>query len=816
MSSAEPTARRYVRWLQRKLVAICAGSLALFAVAILLIVFRLPIRADFSYLLPQDAPAVRDLRKLEARMVEKDTALVLVSARDAETREAASERVAKALRAISKDLVESVEVDDAELREFLFAHRYLFVPVADLVRARDALVRRIERAKLRANPLFVELEEDGPGAAERDRKQLDDLRARGKAAEARLARSGFISEDGRIVLIRVNTAFQARDIARGERLVAEIAAIAARVAAPHSGVEVGAAGGVPTTVAEHRALARGILWSSLITAALVAILMVIYLRRLGLLVLLTVNVVACTTIAFGAAALTVGHLNAATAFLGAIIAGNGVNYGILLVARYLEERERHLAPEAMAAAIAATLRPTIIASLGAAIAYGSLAVTSFRGFSDFAAIGAVGMLVCWIGSYVLLPALVLKFAGRADVSRGDRLGNVLARIFGFRRPLMVCLAAGALAAGAGTIVWRYLANDPLEYNLRNLRSVADDALVVRKWQTTTNEAFGRGVGGKTYVAADRQDQVAGIVTALRAIDAELPVAARRIGGVSSILDVLPPDQVERLRLLGEIREIFGGVDVRAMGRDAYAELLELRPPDDLRPLTVADLPRALTDKLTERDGRLGLLVAVQIADHLDPWNGRDLMAFASAIRELHLPTGETVTSSGMGVIFADIVTSIARDGVLVTVVASLGLVLLVVLGVGFNRRAVAVLAATGLGTLAMIAVCALLGLKVNFLDFIALPITLGLGVDYAINIAERAREGRGVRETLRTSGGAVLICSLTTIIGYGSLQVSDNLAIRGFGLASLIGEITCVLAALALVPAIMVLGQRPPLDVTPR
>jgi len=91
-------------------------------------------------------------------------------------------------------------------------------------------------------------------------------------------------------------------------------------------------------------------------------------------------------------------------------------------------------------------------------------------------------------------------------------------------------------------------------------------------------------------------------------------------------------------------------------------------------------------------------------------------------------------------------------------------------------------------------VCALAGIKINFLDFVALPITLGLGVDYAINMAHG---------TLRSTGGTVLVCSLTTIIGYGSLLVSDNLAIRGFGTASLIGEVTCVVAALAIVPAIL-------------
>ena len=52
------------------------------------------------------------------------------------------------------------------------------------------------------------------------------------------------------------------------------------------------------------------------------------------------------------------------------------------------------------------------------------------------------------------------------------------------------------------------------------------------------------------------------------------------------------------------------------------------------------------------------------------------------------------------------------------------------------------------------------------------------------------------------------MCSLTTIIGYGSLLASENLAIRGFGLASLIGEVACLSTALVLVPAI-VSARRP-------
>jgi predicted RND superfamily exporter protein len=207
---------------------------------------------------------------------------------------------------------------------------------------------------------------------------------------------------------------------------------------------------------------------------------------------------------------------------------------------------------------------------------------------------------------------------------------------------------------------------------------------------------------------------------------------------------------------------------------------------------------------------VGFLIQVRPADDLNEWNGKDLVVFANAVRAVELEDGETVTTSGTSVIFADILEAIEMDGPKVTAVAAGALILMVVLLVGWNRRAAAVLIGTASGTLLMLAICALLGIKVNFLDFIALPITLGLGIDYAINVAHRLDHDEVLDPiaTLRTSGSAVFVASVTTMIGYGSLLFSQNLAIRGFGTASLIGEVTCVLTALVLVPAFLAVGRR--------
>ena len=54
---------------------------------------------------------------------------------------------------------------------------------------------------------------------------------------------------------------------------------------------------------------------------------------------------------------------------------------------------------------------------------------------------------------------------------------------------------------------------------------------------------------------------------------------------------------------------------------------------------------------------------------------------------------------------------------------------------------------------------------------------------------------------MRETGGAVVLCSLTTIIGYLSIHISDNQALRSFAAAMALAETTCVITAVVLLPA---------------
>jgi predicted RND superfamily exporter protein len=103
--------------------------------------------------------------------------------------------------------------------------------------------------------------------------------------------------------------------------------------------------------------------------------------------------------------------------------------------------------------------------------------------------------------------------------------------------------------------------------------------------------------------------------------------------------------------------------------------------------------------------------------------------------------------------------------------------------------------------------------KLAFVNFAALPISFGIGVDYAVNVARRYYvDGRQrMVEALRSSGGAVVLCSLTTMLSYLALLGSHNLGIRSLGSIAAVAEASCLLAAVVLVPAVyLVLEGRSP------
>ncbi|HEC94334.1 MAG TPA: hypothetical protein ENI45_00020, partial [Thermoplasmatales archaeon] len=115
---------------------------------------------------------------------------------------------------------------------------------------------------------------------------------------------------------------------------------------------------------------------------------------------------------------------------------------------------------------------------------------------------------------------------------------------------------------------------------------------------------------------------------------------------------------------------------------------------------------------------------------------------------------------------------------------------------------------------AIILTFGLLGIIAPELTMISIAIVallLGLGVDYSIHLMNRFLEEKGedltltVEKVLKTTGKAVLLSTVTTMVGFGSLMISSMSPIIHFGFGCALGILFCFISAALLVPCLVLI-----------
>jgi predicted RND superfamily exporter protein len=233
-------------------------------------------------------------------------------------------------------------------------------------------------------------------------------------------------------------------------------------------------------------------------------------------------------------------------------------------------------------------------------------------------------------------------------------------------------------------------------------------------------------------------------------------------------------------------------------------------PESFHAIEEKDLPPLILGKFTENDGSVGKLVLVEPPLNNDLWAGSKLLQFIGDLRNTADSFAPGIPVAGTQSITSDMIEAITRDGPKATLFAFIAVVTLVIV-LFHNFRTVGLcLFSLGLGVIWLGGVILGFGVKINFLNFIALPITFGIGIDYGVNIFQRYREegGNNILKVIRNTGGAVTLCSFTTIVGYTSLLIAGNQGFVSFGTLAVAGELTCVTAAVVALPAFLLMWDR--------
>ena len=656
---------------------------------------------------------------------------------------------------------------------------------------------------------------------------MDEFRTRWKADASKhddFPRGYFETDDGtlaalRIITLTTGTGEHSSDILhdRVKQIVKD-----QNPSSYHPEMKVGLAGDIPNAVEEKRSIISEAVWASALALVLILAGVVWYYRSPWSIFVIALPALLGVGSAYAFAMWRYGYVNTAGAFLGAIILGNGINYPIVLLSRYREFRARGQEPEeARHNAVWNSLRAELLGASVAAIAYGSLTITRSRGFSQFGTIGFVGMLFVWLWMIPLVPALITLIERaqarlpkwmreplpkiREDDSQGWVTGFLARFTQRYRWPI---LAVATLVTLALAYKIPGYVKDPWEYHFDKLGSKGTRQTGgANEWSSNADKIFGRKLNiAGARILVDHPGQTSAVKAQIFANDAQDP-EGKLIVDVTTVENLLPGDaklQAQKLEVLDRIRSRLTERVLFDMEPEERTKLEELRPPETLAALGGKDLPLILRRKFEEINGTIGTLMYVQFRHDIGFSNGRTVLRIAKTTDNIILPDGTLVHTASGSTRYAELIRSMTRDAPLATG-ASFGAVIIVVLIATHSRRgAAAVLAALLMGVIWMVGIAALADLRLNFLNFVALPITFGIGTEYPFNIFDRSRLlGGDISGAVKRVGGAVMLCSFTTTVGYGSLLVADNQALESFGRLAVCGEITTLLCAIIVLPALL-------------
>ena len=796
---------------------------------------RLEIRSSFEELLPKDLPSVAQIQELSRRVGGDGNVLVNIESLDGPEGLGRAQRLAPVLArdflAMGSHRVRSVEFDVGEIQRWYTEHWPLFATVEELTAARDGVRAEIRKRTAAANPLLVDLSDDDeasapaptPTAAAAPPSRLAQLfdpqrpLPREQIAERFSSNvNGFLVHPDRssltLVVRPVGSSLGVRD---ARALLDEMRAVADRHRDELSAgkLRVGFAGTVPMFIAEYEAVVGDVASTAALCTVLVLLSVILFFRDVRSVVSVGLCVAAGVALTFGITWLAIGYLNTQTAFLGSIVVGNGINYGLIYLARVKQLRR---AGEPLLAACEdgarTTAMATLLASAATSVSFGVLALAGNRGFRHFGFIGGIGMLLCWAATFALAPALLSVFEKIRPVvpapapAAAVRSTSVRAIDWLFARPGAILVGFAALTLAAGALFVLRLPHS-MEHNLENLSNELRGVEELRRDHARAQTSLGKSIAGSVALL-DSRDEAERFCQAIRA-RMQQPPASRLIDGCETISSVVPSDQEAKLSLLREVRAELSDRVLAHVDPKLRERLLSVRQDlDAQRLVSAAEAPATLLDRFRERDGNLGRLAVITARPNAKLELGPNLQAFTDAGRAV--PVGEKkVDATGESVIFADLLRNIEKEGprtTLLSFAGVCGIVLFLLRDSGMGARVLGSLAA---GVLLMGGMAAAADLKVNFLNVIAYPITFGIAVDYGANIAVRVRERGGrVAESLAEVGPAVILCSWTTIIGYGSLLLSLNRAMRSFGWYAILGEATTLLTAMVMLPAMLLLARR--------
>ena len=539
-----------------------------------------------------------------------------------------------------------------------------------------------------------------------------------------------------------------------------------------------------------------------LTLTLVSLVLALQFRFGRAFILLLTPVVVGTMWALGVFALVSPTLNVISAAVMAVLAGLGDEFSQHLITHFsAQRREGKNAIEAIYATLDDLLSSMGGAALTTGVGFLALTAARFHGFVQMGLLAFVGVLCIALATLLVMPPLVLWLDKQKPFTEPlTRAWKMPAFMGGPWRPrtALIVAAGGIVLLVFGVFRATRL---ELEYDFDKLEAKS----------ASHGTSYGKALHGTSRNAVLMlSDDPAKLEEAGWGVRRLYPNGLRGNEGASVITPgtFIPPDQEPRLAAIARLRQLSDRATRLASG-DTKEQLQAWRPLLAVdTPITKEKMPKWVFDQFAERNGTFGTLGVLY--QGYRSANAHDMVELTAKLDDLRSRYPEVRFASPQAVL-GEVVPLIASDGLRVTGLALLGLVVgVLIIGRSVRRVSLVLLSVcTAVATTA--ALMGLFGWKVNLYNLLVFPVAFGLGVDGAIFMVWSVYRRRGVTDwsMIHVSSQAVLGATMTTLVAFAALIVSNNGGLASMGqLATLALGMTLVTNLIWLPAALSVVHWR--------
>jgi hopanoid biosynthesis associated RND transporter like protein HpnN len=598
--------------------------------------------------------------------------------------------------------------------------------------------------------------------------------------------------------------------------------------------------------------------ATILSLALTVILLLFAFRGLLNVIAAIVSLIVGICLSFGFATLVIGHLNILSMVFAIMLIGLGIEYGIQVVLRYQEElRSGATGLAAIETGLSTNIRSIIMAAATVALAFATFAFTDFKGIAELGIIAAGGVFICVIATFTVLPAMLIlleRFRKPTQATPTPPVRTVFRVLFNTPRTIIGTTLLLSLVCVYPTTHTGFDYNlmnlqakglQSVEYAYKLMRSKENSgyfAVVTAQNQTDAKELTARleKLSGVDHVVSllalvpEQQEAKLTELVALRQVMApvkpvpyeenlkvmELPTVfenfRNRVDTLNKALEAKKaPEAMPVGAFLRTLDGFFASLekekDKNALGmlRDfqgsMFAEL-----PDKLSmmkeslkasPVSAADVPEQLKSRFVGKSGKLLL----QVAPKKEIFEHGPLHEFVTQVKSV-VPnaTGEPI------MVYESL--TVLRDSYLKAFgYAFLGIAAILLINFKSIRFALIGSLPLAAGLLLMIGGMWLAGVSFNSANIIVLPLILGVGIDSAIYIINRYRQGleSPAQVAMSSAGIGVFLNALTILFSFGALMVAHHQGVFSIGAVMSLGMVASVTVFMVFLPALLeVWGKR--------